>query len=351
MKTLSSITKTILVCLLFIAAGQPAWSHDEYSKVIRKEYPVNPDAQFTIENKFGKIHCNNWDKNVISIEVKITVEAGSETTANNLMDKITIAMTGSPSLVEVRTQIGDGSFSGRTKVNVDYMISMPAGISLDATNKFGDIFINELTGKAKINISYGNLEVNRFDNSDNLLDIKFSKANIKSLKGAVLMLKYSEMDLDYAGSLRLDSKYSNLDAGKIISLSGSFEGGKLDMDNSSVIDSKSKFSDLSITRIEKSLTLDIQYGNCDVDEMPADFTSINVKNKYANISIGISEAASYVLDATLKFCELDFPEGAANFSQKVITNTSKSYHATVGKNPATTSKVNVNSEFGNVSLE
>jgi hypothetical protein len=123
------------------------------------------------------------------------------------------------------------------------------------------------------------------------------------------------------------------------------------MENSSAVDSKSRFSDLSITRIEKSLSLDIQYGNCDIKEMPSDFTSINVKNKYANISIGISEAASYVLDASLKFCELDFPEEAANITQKTETNTSKSYHGTVGKNSSTASKVNVTSEFGNISLK
>ncbi len=351
MKTRGKINTGMLIFILFFAGCFQALARDEYSKVIRKDYQVNPDAQFIVENKFGQIHCNNWDKNVISIEVRITVEASGEAAANKVMDKISIVTTGTPAQVEARTQIEEGSFSGKTKVNVDYTINMPASVSLDATNKFGDIFINELTGKARINISYGNLEINRLDNSDNLLDIKFSKANIQSMKGAVLMLKYSELNLAYAGSIRLDSKYSNLDADRIISLSGSFEGGKLDMENSSVIDSKSRFSDLSITHIEKSLSLDIQYGSCDVEEMSADFTAINVKNKYANINIGINDAASYILDASLKFCDLDFPEDNANITQKIVTNTSKSYHGTIGKTSSPAAKVNVTSEFGNVSLE
>jgi hypothetical protein len=120
--------------------------------------------------------------------------------------------------VELKTGIDEGAFFGKMKVNVNITISMPASVNLDATNKFGDIFINQLTGKAKIYLSYGNLEINKLENSDNLLDLQFSRANIKSIKGAVMLLKYSEMDLSYAGSLRLDSKYSNLDAEKIIAL-------------------------------------------------------------------------------------------------------------------------------------
>jgi predicted membrane protein len=159
------------------------------------------------------------------------------------------------------------------------------------------------------------------------------------------------MEVVYAGSLRLDSKYSNLDADKIISLVMNFEGGKLDIMDGSVIDGKSKFSDLNITRLEQSLSLDIQYGNCDIDEMPAGFTNISVKNKYGNIDIGLPSTANYSLDAELKFCELDFPESKANISQRIITNTSKSYKAIIGKEEALASKVFIRSEFGNVSLE
>jgi hypothetical protein len=132
---------------------------------------------------------------------------------------------------------------------------------------------------------------------------------------------------------------------------GTYEGGKLNMENSTAVDSKSKFSDLHITRIGKTLNLDIQYGNCDVHEMPADFTNISILNKYGNVSIGISKEASYSLDADLKFCDLDFPEENANMTQKVVTNTSKSYKATVGKAANPSARVTIQSEYGNVSLE
>lgn len=337
---------TIATFLMLLVSFQTLYARDEYSRTVKREYNVNPDVMLIVDNMFGKIQCETWEKNVVAIEVTITVVASDEDAAAKMMDKITFTLTGTPERVEARTILEEGRNKGM--MTIDYKINMPSTVNLDFTNKFGDIFVNEISGKGKFNLSYGNLEVKKLNNSDNLIDIKFGKANVTSIKGAVVNLKYSEMQVEYAGSLRLDSKFSNLDASKIVALNVNFEGGKLDMDNTSALESHSKFSDINVGRIEKTLDLDIQYGNADIEEMPADFTSITIINKYGNVSVGIPEGAGYSLSADLKFCELDFPSDDADFSQKIITNTTKTYRANVGKPGG---KVSVRSDFGNVSLQ
>jgi hypothetical protein len=64
----------ILIALFFTGTISNVSARDEYTKVIKKEFTVNPDAQITIENSFGSVHCNNWDKDIVQIEVVITVE-------------------------------------------------------------------------------------------------------------------------------------------------------------------------------------------------------------------------------------------------------------------------------------
>lgn len=349
MKSFIKITFFVLVLILLLGI-KGAKAHDEFTRVIRKGFSVNPSAQLTVNNRFGKVHCANWEKDSISFDVTISVTASDKEEAEKKFKRISIEFTDSPSSVTAITNMNEVKNPGNGRFSIDYMINMPVSINLDVTNKFGDIYINEIQGKAKINLSYGNLEVKKIGNSDNLLDIKFSKARVNWIKGAVLSLKYSEMNLDYAGSLRLDSKFSNLDAEKIIALNVIFEGGKLNLENSSAVDSRSKFSDIDIERIEQSLNLDIQYGNCKVHEMPANFTLVNIKNKYADVSIGLGELAKYSLEADLKFCELDFPSDKAKFSFRSITNTSKNYKGIIGGAEAPASKVVVHSEFGNVSL-
>jgi len=260
MKTFLKISLFLLLFLLLLGI-KGVKAHDEFTRTIKKDFPVNADAQLIINNKFGVIHCTNWENNTISFDIKITVTAHDQSDANKLMDKINISFSNTASLVEAKTIIDNIKFSGKGHFSIDYSVNMPIGISLDLTNKFGDIFINEVQGKTRIDLGYGNMEINKLGNSDNLLDISFSTANVKWMKGAVVSLKYANLKIDYAGSLRLDSKFSNLEAEKIIVLNVNFEGGNLDMETSSVIDSKIKFSDLEIGRIEKSLNLDIQYGS------------------------------------------------------------------------------------------
>ena len=349
MKKTVKISLFILALLLMLGIKGVKAGSDEYTRVIKKEFQVNPDAQLTVNNRFGKVHCENWDRSTIAIEVTITVTASGQQSADKRMEKISIAFTDSPSAVTAITSITEGKFPGKGSFSIDYRISVPVTVSLDITNKFGDIFLNETQGKTRINLGYGNLEARKLDNSDNLLEVRFGKARVNWMKGAVLTLKYSEMNIDYAGSLRLDSKYSNLDAAKIIALNIACEGGKLDMDNSSAVESRSKFSDIEIGRIEQSLNLDIQYGNCDVHEMPADFTLVNIKNKYGDVSIGLPEKARYSLDADLRFCDLDFPEKNASFTYRSVTSQEKTFRGTVGGD-SPQGKVVIKSEFGNVSL-
>ena len=350
---MKTLIKALVFLLMFICllGLKGARAGDEFKKVVRKEFRVNPDAQLTINNRFGKVHITEWDKNALTVEVTITVEASDQESADKRLSKISIDFSDSPTLVTATTMFDNDKTPSKGHFSIDYMVSMPVTGNLDVTNKFGDIFINELQGKARIDLSYGNLDARKLDNSDNLLDIKFGKARVNSVKGAVLNLKYSQMSLDYAGSIRLNSKYSDLDAEKIIALNVLQEGGKLEMEKSSAVESRSKFTDINIQRVDQSLNIDIQYGKCHVHEMPDDFTSISIRNKYGDVTIGLDEQAKYQLEAELKFCNLEYPENNAKFSFRSTTPTEKTYKGIVGGSESPKSKVVVKSEFGNVRLK
>ena len=71
MKTMINSFKVILSCVLLLSSGLQVRAGGEVSKVIHKEYNVKPDARLIIDNKFGQVHCNNWDKNTISIDIRV----------------------------------------------------------------------------------------------------------------------------------------------------------------------------------------------------------------------------------------------------------------------------------------
>ena len=350
MKTTNKIT--IMILLLMLTIGMKGGTINEYTRVIKKEFNVNPDAQLTVSNKFGQIHCSNWDKNVVSIEVKVIVEAANDNTAAKMLEKINVNFNGTASLVEATTVLEEMKTSGKSRFQIDYLINMPVGMSIDLTDKFGDIYVCEASGKARIILSYGNLEINMLNNSDNLIDLKFcGSGKIKSMKGAVVNLKYSTLEVEYAGSIRLDSKFSNLNADKIIALNMAFEGGALDVRNSSTVESRSKYSEMDFERVEQSLNLDIQYGSCSVSNMGPDFTSISIKNRYADVDVRLNETSVYTLDAAMKFCELSFPENNSVLNYRSVTSTSSELRGVVGgKEAKPKASVLIRSAYGSVSL-
>ena len=105
---------------------------------------------------------------------------------------------------------------------------------------------------------------------------------------------------------------------------------------------------------ELSAKIDLGHSNTIgyiLEEEPVKLTLNDIKNKYGNVNVGLPENANYSLDADLRFCELEFPEDQSILSQRITTNTTKSYKGIVGKGTNPGSKVNVRSEFGNVSLK
>ena len=338
-----------LVMLFLFQGMATVMAHGQYTRNVKREFAVNPDAQLTINNRYGKIHVTTGTQNKVSIEVTITVSATSEEDAEKQFRKISIDFSETPAAVSAITTIDGGP--GRGAFAIDYQVQCPITLNLDLTNKFGDIYLNELEGKLRVTLGYGTMEANKLANSDNLIDFKFSKGRLDWIKGAVVIMKYSELNIAYAGSLRLSSKYSSMNAGNIIALNLNFEGGQMNMDRSSAVDSKSKFSDLNIKRLEQSLNLDIQYGSCEIHEMPADFKSVTIRNKYANVNVRLSDRANYTLDASMKFCNLQFPETHSQLSFRSVHDTEQEFHGTVGGANPPSGKVSVHSEYGNVSLE
>ncbi len=346
MKTLLNIT---ILPLLLLFAGMPAIAakNADYTREIKKEFSVNPDAKLVLENKFGDIRITASAENKVTILVQITAEARDLESAVKVFEKIQINFNSTPDLVEART-VMENNISTKGRFSIDYTVSMPVTMSLDADNRFGDLVAGEIGGKAKLTIGYGNLQVNRLSNSDNLVEVKFGKANIDWIKGAVMILKYSEFNTGYAGSLNLNSSYSDLSADKIIALDALFEGGNIKITDLSVITGKSKFSDITIGTLGKKIEMTNNYGNFTVRTIPVDFASINVTNSYGNIDLGITRPASYTLDADMHFCNLDYDK--TSFRADYLNDSSHDLQVrgTFGTDPKGT--VKVSSNYGNVSL-
>jgi hypothetical protein len=348
MKTMRS---SLFIILLSAIMGLQLQAEDEFTKKVSKSFDVNKDATLSVKNKFGKVHCENWDKNSISIEVTITVQASSQEKANKYFDKIKIDITGTNSLVTAITSMEDNIFGkGNNELSVDYMINMPKTVNVELNNKFGDIIVAEVGGTSNINLGYGTIDIKKLSGSSNDLDIEFSDGYIGYIKSANLDLKYSELKVDEIADMTAESKFSELNIGKIDVLT--LETGYDEDFIGSVrnIDVEADFSDVEIRIVEQTLTANFDYGELKVKEMGKAFKLVDITNSFSDANIGFNPEASYRINATVKMGDLSYPQDRAKLSVVEMSYTSSKYEGLIGGNTDTQSKVMIDSQNSGVTL-
>ncbi|MBM3404934.1 MAG: DUF4097 domain-containing protein [Bacteroidetes bacterium] len=348
MKTYMIKTAILLFVSLFML---PAFSKADFLRTIKKDFSVNPDAQLVIDNKYGKVQCISWDKLQVTIEVTITVSSPSEKAAKDILEDVQIDISGSPSQVKAITNLEQVKLPRNGKLTIDYQVNMPAGVSLDVRNKFGDTFIGEVKGKSLLDISYGKLIAEKLLHPDNEVTVKFGSGRITQMQGKDLEVKYSTFEVVNAGTLAINAKYSDIVAMEIQSANIDSEGGSMKITKSGQLNITSKFSDFKIGTISKGVILKNQYGTFDVGKFASGFESINIDNKFGSINLILNPEASYRLDATMKFCDLDYPSDGASVNVSNVSHTEKQFKGRIGKNRDSASKVTIMSEFGNVNLK
>lgn len=350
MKTQFRKPLAIIAVLLLVPAFASLAQTGIKTKSIKKEFIVGQDVKLNIETSFGKVHCNVWDKNLMTIDVLVTVDARSDKDAQQLLDQITPVITGNSSLVEIATKIGNTGSAGKNKsFSTDYTINMPRSTTITVYNRFGDLYIDETTAPAKIDIEYGDLTINRLTNPASVITLKFSKGTINSASDIRLNMEYSTLNMKTASGLNCTTKFSTLDLGNLSGLVTDSEYDTFKVGEVKTITGSGKFSTFNVEQLTQKIDLTIEYGGLDVKTIASSFSMINLTASFNGINLGIPSSASYTLIADLSFGDCSYPKGSA-VTETEKSYTSKLFSGTVGSSKNPVSKVSIKGKNCDVKL-
>ncbi len=351
----------LTVLPLFIALTAFSLVKDEKTRTINKEFDVTANTSLSIENKFGNVDIKNWDKPKIQISVTIKVDHPDAEKAQKLLDYISVDIHKEGDKIVAVTQIDDkfnksGTWfnfgSEKKQFSIDYTVNMPADVDLTLDNRYGDIFINELSGYVNISVKYGNLKANRLTRGEknplNQISMGYSKGSVGEINWAKMEMKYSEITVDRSKALIVVSKYSKVFVDECSSLVSESKYDTYKIGDISNFVSTAEYTNFRFDKIIKKLNLDIRYSDCRVDYVPSGFESIKVNTSYGGIKIGIDRNASYQLKGDARYASINYPEG--NKLSVVKENNSSTVSGVVGEDEKTTSSVLISTNYGNVSL-
>jgi hypothetical protein len=358
MKKINYKTGTLLLFALTIVSL--TISAQEVTKEFHKEFTAGANTTLDINNKYGDVNIQSWDKDQIVIDVKVTVELPNREKAEKLLGYIDVQFNENGNTISAKTVIDDKfNFTGwgfnSKKFSIDYTVKMPAATALNLTNRYGDTDIDKLTGLVELDIKYGNLTAGKLTRGNvkplSSLNLQYGKGSIEEAGWMDITIRYvGNMEITKSQALLLDSKYSKLSFGETSSVVGESKYDNINIDNIKNLVLENGYTETNIGELTKKLSYNGSYGSFSIDRVPTGFESIDVETHYMGVKLGIDESANYKLDAKVSYGGLSYNEDNFKNQRRNIENNSKEVSGIVGKEESPAATVNVVASYGSVRL-
>jgi hypothetical protein len=194
---------TVLFLLQFTTAAaveNPADLLVEKRKTYSKSYSISTADRISLNNQFGEMKIQTWNKNEVKADVIIVAKGSTDDIAQKILDRITIEDGKSGNGVWFNTKIRDMNENwnkGKKKeyreqsMKIDYMVYLPAGNSLEAMNQFGPLSIPDYSGPVDLESKFGSLTAGRLEKPKEI-SVEFGEARIESINGGKFTIKFSK---------------------------------------------------------------------------------------------------------------------------------------------------------------
>ncbi len=341
---------TVIVLLLTFAAHSKESGNIEKKKSVIKIYDVSAKDNLNIENQFGQVKINLWDKNEVRIDISITANSNTDERAQQYLDGVEIEDKKDGNQISVRTIIrknGSSNWSWKSGkgeknfVQIDYQVSMPKNMPLNVKNKFGATNIPVFKAPLTVKSEHGSFRADELVGSRNDIDVSFGKAEIQQLINGNLDIAYSTLELDKANSIILNNKFGKMKIGEVDKLDGriSYSGGRIGMLKGS-----------------SKIKLDFS-GGFRIDQLNQSADNVDIQANYSSVIMPL-ESNECDFDVTVSYGGFKYPtDRKITFTQNDDERKdnehrgprmTKQYVGKIGKGNGT--KVKIVSRYGEVSL-
>lgn len=195
---------------LFILLYANSYAAEDYYKEIKKAFAVNANVDLRLDVNFANTRIETWDKNYMDIVVKIDANLKSEKRAEEIYNSVSIE----EGLASVNLRVDPkGGWKGSESVSIHVEVKMPKGASLSGSVSFGNIqVINPLQGKLDIHLDYGNLDAGELKHYSNDLKVSFGNAKIGTWNGGDAHVEYGNIKLqNVTGKSHIEDDFGNID--------------------------------------------------------------------------------------------------------------------------------------------
>ena len=353
------------LCFGIFSISSLGWSMPQKiieTKEITRAFDVNSDATLTLDNQYGNINVHSWDQDKVEVNVEIKVEGRKRERVLEKLDEIQIVFSNSPEAVSVKTYLDDPQNNSSwfkfkwnffdhddQNFHINYTVKMPRTNQAIFYNEYGDVFIDELEGKASINCEYGKLDIGRLLHEENIIDLAYSSnSSIEYLKKGTIEVDYSGLEIGESEILDLNADYSRVQIDIIGKLGFNSDYGKLSLGSAEFIEGNGDYVSITIDEIHQSAEINLDYGALKIRSIHPDTQFIDINSDYAAIALGIDPSWSFDFEIETEYAGFK-SDLRLDFLQKIKENEDSYYKGSFGSSTKK-GKLNISSDYGKISL-
>ncbi|MEM6263886.1 MAG: hypothetical protein AAGI38_15335 [Bacteroidota bacterium] len=351
--------KLFFIALLWLPTQLFAGGEIELIRTIEKAYAVSPTDMLTLDNRYGKVHIDNWDRREISIKITITSRAKDEYTAERRLKAIRITEKKDGTSISLKTETEEPGTLVRSAtkgIKVDYMVKIPRLNPITLKNRFGDVYIADREGNLNLHMSYGKLTSGALNGQSNEVRSEFGDASIANFGGGSIQFSFGELMIGQADNLKLNTNAANVTVSKVNRLDLNSNLGKLVVKQAGTIAGEYSATKVSIEELKHYLDLEVKYGTVfQIEEVLPEFDRIKLIGNYCSFDIEFHPAAKFNLSAELQYGKMDYE--AERVSMTILEDQSlpglTTYRASFGGQRTTStngSQVIIHNKYGNVRI-
>lgn len=301
----------------------------KYTDLIKKEFSLTNPGEVNINNRYGNVAIEVGTSSKVMFEITISIESKNESTYQDVRDRIDISFSNSSNSVSAVTKIESRSKWNWLKSNnnesykIDYKVTLPSTVKLVVENKYGDIQLPNMDNDVQLILKYGNgyvqnvkgnLDLNcAYSNRFNLgnvsgkseLEISYSKITGGLFQDIHIDSKYSDVQIDGANVMILNSNYDNYKIGNVVKLENKGKYDKISLKSAQEVNVNNGYARIDIDQLSSTGNFDTKYGSVKISEIPIGFKLISIKSDYT--AYELNACCDYTVDFDTKHVDINYP--------------------------------------------
>lgn len=355
----------VIIFASLITSGIISGQSFSEKKFIAESFPANRDITLEIDNKYGSVSITPWSADSVAITAEIEGTAPSLDRLHKMIGGVTVNLSETGFLIRAETEFDQAismlieSFKGITdklipydsRLRINYNISVPRYLNLRISNKYGDVSLENCTGKFWLSLSNGSFRANSVELAEKI-ELAFCDAKINSIGEGDIDASFSEISIGESGNLTISSVSSRFDLGKADKVHADSKRDNFFMGSVKYLKGISYFTDFRIDELEKQINIDMKYGSIRAGMLKKSIETVTITSGNTDIDLTFDPAVSYNLEIRHRNTFIVLPEKNSRIQKKSLDDDNNEYitSGSVGRNPGNV-KINIDATRGNIYIK